>query len=1019
MTDDCQIRTTLLPWAFCLWLISSPIFAADAVPATGSFRDKVAPIFERHCVRCHNEDARKGGLSLATSKSTRKGGDSGDAVVPGDSAASLLLQYVEGDKPEMPKNSPPLSKEQVATIKAWIQSGAEWPVGLTLKDRQFEGQTWWSMQPLIRPVVPSLQPSVGDQPTVSAARNPVDAFIRARLATERLSPSASADRRTLIRRLCFDLHGLPPDPAEIEEFVADDSPTAYEQLVDRLLASPRYGERWARHWLDVVHYGDTHGYDKDKLRPNAWPYRDYVIRSLNDDKPYDQFILEQLAGDILWPGTLDGITGTGFLAAGPWDFIGHAEVPESKIDGKIARNLDRDDMVTTTMNTFCSLTVQCARCHDHKFDPVTQTDYYRLQAVFGALDRADRMFDADPEIGQRRQQLLAEQKSLKTDEMRLAAETARLCGNELKELDQRIAAAQQSVAGQRRPEYGYHSGIEPAADRPKWVQVDLGRQVQITKLHYIGCWDDFNNIGAGFGFPVRFKIEASDDATFATGVTILVDRTAADVANPGTTLQQVDVANVTARFVRMTATRLAPRQNDFIFALAELGVFDAEGKNVALSATVTALDSIEAPVRWGKKNLVDGIFTGQSAPDVNLLKELRTALVERLVPQSMRDEVQRTQVELSENAKRLAGLPAPRFVYAGMIHHGTGTFSGTGAAGGKPRSIHILKRGDVTTPGGEVQPGTVPLQPGDTGAFALPPDHSEGARRVALANWIIDDTHPLTWRTIANRIWQHHLGRGVVDSPNDFGRMGQSPTHPELLDWLACEIRGRSAKEEADRGRSLKRLHRLIVTSATYRQSADVDSGGKPGSAEAVDSGNSLYWRANRRKLDAESLRDSLLMVAGKLDDRMGGPAFQDFVIEKPEHSPHYEYQRHDVEDPRSRRRSVYRFLVRSQTQPFMTTLDCADPSMIVEKRNETVTALQALALLNNKLVLSMSRHLAARVEALTPDESTRIVTAFHFALGRVPNGDERDALVDYAREHGLIQACRVILNLNEFAFVD
>ena len=994
MSSDPRLRVGLVLSGVCIALLCASLLAAHASADDKLFRERVAPIFEKHCVRCHSADEHKGGLSLATAEAARQGGDSGAAFIAAKPDDSLIVQHVSGDKPEMPKNAPPLSVQQVATLREWIAAGAAWPADVALKDKQFEGQVWWSLQPLVRPKVPE------------GPRSPIDAFIRAKLVEKGLAPSPEADRRTLYRRLSFDLLGLPPDPDAVDAFVADPNPLAYEVLVDQMLKSPRYGERWARHWLDVVHYGDTHGYDKDKLRPNAWPYRDYVIRSLNEDKPYDRFVLEQLAGDVLWPDTLDGITATGFIAAGPWDFIGHAEVPESKIDGKIARNLDRDDMVTTAMNAFCSLTVQCARCHNHKFDPVTQTDYYRLQANFAALDRADRMFDTDPAVGHRRTELLAEQKRIKSEEQRLAAETIKLCGEELKALDQKIASAQQAVAGQRRPEYGYHSGIESSPDKTKWVQIDLGKEVSLSKLAYIGCWDDFNGIGAGFGFPARFKIEASNDPTFASGIALLVDQTSADVTNPGTTLQQAELKGIAAQYVRVTATKLAPRQNDFIFALAELSVFDAEGKNVALGASVTALDSIEAPIRWTKKNLVDGIFTGQSAEDVNRLREQRTALLERLVPQAIRDEIRRVETATVETATQLATLPAPQYVFAGMIHTGGGTFSGTGPFGGKPRSIHVLNRGDVTSPGDEVGPGIVPLRQGETGEFVLAPKHVEGDRRVALAKWIVDERHPLTWRSIVNRVWQHHFGRGLVDTPNDFGRMGQLPSHPELLDWLAVEFR--------DGGRSLKQLHRLIVTSNVYRQQSESNA-----QAEQIDSSNTLLWRANRRKLDAEALRDGMLFVAGKLDERMGGPAFQDFVIEKPEHSPHYEYHLHDPEDPKSHRRSIYRFLVRSQTQPFMTTLDCADPSMIVDKRSETVTALQALALLNNKLVLSMSNHMAKRVEAASPDERQRVVLAFRLATGRSPTADEAEALSDYARQHGLPQTCRVIFNLNEFAFVD
>ena len=255
---------------------------------------------------------------------------------------------------------------------------------------------WWSFRPLSRPSLPALSTTDANR-----VRTPIDAFILAKLREKGLTPSPEADRRTLIRRLTFDLIGLPPTPEEVDTFLADDRPDAYERLADRLLASPQYGERWGRHWLDVVHYGDTHGYDKDKPRPNAWPYRDYVIRAFNADRPYRRFVQEQLAGDVLFPGTADGIEALGFIAAGPWDFIGHAEVPESKIDGQIARHLDRDDMVANTMNTFASLTVQCAQCHNHKFDPIAQEDYYSLQAVFAALDRADKKYYSDPAIAKK------------------------------------------------------------------------------------------------------------------------------------------------------------------------------------------------------------------------------------------------------------------------------------------------------------------------------------------------------------------------------------------------------------------------------------------------------------------------------------------------------------------------------------------------------------------------------------------------------------------------------------------
>jgi hypothetical protein len=330
---------------------------------------------------------------------------------------------------------------------------------------------------------------------------------------------------------------------------------------------------------------------------------------------------------------------------------------------------------------------------------------------------------------------------------------------------------------------------------------------------------------------------------------------------------------------------------------------------------------------------------------------------------------------------------------------------GTGATGGKPRAIHVLPRGDVTKPGKEVVPGAVVALPGINESFTLPTNHTEGERRASLAKWVTDPKNPLTWRVMANRVWQYHFGRGIVDTPNDFGKMGQLPTHPELLDYLASELRDHQ---------SLKKLHKLILMSGAYKQvSTSIEANA------TVDVDNRYLWRQNRRKLEAEAVRDSILAVAGKLDLTPGGPSFRDFVIEKPEHSPHYQYHLHDPEDPKSHRRAIYRFVVRSKQQPFMAALDCADPSLAVDKRNQTQTPQQALALLNNKLAVAMAKHFASRVDKLGTTDAERVTVAVRLALGRAPTAKERDALAAYAKEFGLANACRVILNLNEFVFVD
>lgn len=726
-----------------------------------------------------------------------------------------------------------------ALVVSFTVARAELPIDTPAPQSKNE---WWSLRPPTRPSPPNLNPEQRRW-----TRTPIDSFVISKLAAAGLSPSPEADRRTLIRRLYFDLIGLPPSRADVQTFVDDPDPDAYEKLVDRLLASPRYGERWARHWLDLVHYGDTHGYDKDKPRPNAWPYRDYVIRSLNNDKPYARFVKEQIAGDILFPGDADAIVATGFIAAGPWDLIGHEELPENKMDGQIARHLDRDDMVATTMNTFVSLTVQCAQCHQHKFDPITQQDYYGLQAVFAALDRADRPYDDDPETGRQRQQLQIERNQLAAKLASLQSRVAELGGDELADLDRKIK-----------------------------VESDRAREK---------------------------KLPESD-----------------------TELEELKTA---------------------------------------------------------RRNLVEALDDGK-----------------------LHRELTQTDANLAEIKRALEKLPPPKVVYAGTVHFGNGNFRGTGPDGGKPREIRVLHRGDITAPAEVARPGSIAAIAHLTNHFALAADHAEGARRVALANWITDVNNPLTWRSIVNRVWLHHFDRGIVDSPNDFGRMGELPSHPELLDWLAVEFR--------DTGQSLKQLHRLLLNSATYRQSSRHD----PRAAQ-IDSENKLLWRMNRRRLEAEAIRDAALAVSGRLDLAMCGPGFQDFVIEKPEHSPHYQYHLHDARDPRTHRRSIYRFIVRSQQQPFMTILDCADPSMQVAKRNQTLTPLQSLALLNNQFMLAMAESFAVRLEALSSDLSRQIELAYSIALARAPLPNEAERMMQYAREHGLANACRMILNLNEFIFVD
>jgi mono/diheme cytochrome c family protein len=832
--------TILLLTAFAFFQFAE---SSDGMSLQVSFDRDIQPILAARCLVCHGEKKQSGGLRLDAKEFVLRGGQSGPAIVPGNATGSLLYRRVaaKNDDERMPPVGDRLDEAQLALLKSWIDAGAEWPETAEKSDVKPDNRLQhWAWQPIRRPVVPNGSKIRNPQ---SAIRNPIDAFISARLAQTGLAMSPEADRRTLIRRLFFDLIGLPPAPERVRQFVNDPDTRAYEKLVDELLESPRYGERWARHWLDVVHYGDTHGYDKDKPRPNAWPYRDYVIRALNEDKPYARFIEEQIAGDVLFPGTRDGIVALGFISAGPWDFIGHAELPETKIDGKIARHLDRDDMVANTMGTFTSVTVHCAQCHNHKFDPIPQEDYYSLQAVFAALDRADKKYFLDPAMTKRYNQLDGRRRELTERKRLLEKEAAKDAGDNLVKLDAQIAE---------------------------------------------------------------------------------VAKQAPDGAGP--------------------------------------------------------LDE---------------------------LKSRRSQIIEAAMKPETRAQLMTINAELKRIDEDLSGYPKPDVVFAGTVHYGTGDFRGTGADGGTPRPIFLLARGQVTHPGREVPPGALSMLSFQPARFALPKDAPEGERRAALARWITDKRNPLTWRSIVNRVWQYHFGAGIVTTPNDFGLNGARPSHPELLDWLAAEFR--------DGGGSLKKLHRLIVNSSAYRQSS---AGNRE--AEKIDANNSLLWRQNRRKLEAEAVRDAVLAVSGQLDLTMGGPGWQDFVIERPEHSPHYQYSLADPDDRRTWRRSIYRFIVRSQTQPWMTALDCADPSMRVDKRNESLSPLQALALLNNGFMLAQARHFAERLQNESPNDLTRQIERAHWlAFNRAPTIAERKQFIAFARSYGLPNMCRAMLNLNEFAFTD
>jgi hypothetical protein len=750
--------------------------AGDSPADVDFFESRIRPVLIERCYRCHSASAAKlkGGLRLDSREGVRRGGDTGPAIVPGQPEESLLLRaiaHTDDFSPMPPKEK--LPDDVIADFRRWVKMGAADPRGAAPSEvvphtRQKEN-TWWSLEAIAPASLPRL--SAGEAAWI---RTPLDAFVIVKLREKGLTPSPEADRTTLIRRLSFDLIGLPPLPDEVASFLADTSPNAYERLVDRLLSSPHRGERLARSWMDLVHFAETHGHDQDRIRPSAWPYRDYLIESFNSDKPYGRFIEEQVAADVLFPSEPRLIVALGMIAAGPWDESSLRDIRDDSIDRQIGHYIDRDDMVSTVMSSFASMTVHCARCHDHKFDPITQEDYYGLQAVFAGVERAERAYDPDPAVSLRRRAL--------------------------------------RIAQRLRP-----------------------------------------------GEPLLGEIE-------------------------------------------------------------------------------------------------------------------------------------------------LATLPPPRLVYAAASDFAP---DGSHRPPGGPRPVRVLRRGDIQKPGAAAVPGSLACIGALPARFALQRPGDEGARRAALAKWLSDPRNPLTFRSIVNRHWQHHFGRGIVDTPNDFGRMGSRPTHPELLDWLAARFLAE--------GGSLKRLDRLIVTSAAYRQSTRHDR-----RASEVDADNRLLWRMNRRRLDAESVHDAMVQAAGPLDRTMGGPSIQQFGLRPGPHvTPVVDYTAYDWNKPGARRRSVYRFLFRTLPDPLMDNLDEADASQLTAARNESLTPLQALALLNNPFVLHQSEHLARRLEQEAAGIEDRIKLAFRLLFNRCPTSDERADLVGYTRSYGLVNLCRLLFNSNEFLYVN
>ena len=795
-------------------------------------------ILDKNCGGCHGA-AQMSGLDLRQRESAVKGGAHGAAIVPGKPASSLLYQAVlqEGTL-KMPPGKKRLEAGDLETLRSWIERGAQWTTGQTAVVTP-----WWSLQKLQRPKTPQ----------IAGATSPIDAFILTKLRSEKLKAVPLADRRTLIRRATYDLHGLPPTPSEVEEFVNDSAPDAYEKLIDRLLKSQSYGERWGRHWLDVVRYADTGGFETDIYFPNAWRYRDYVIKSFNDDKPYNIFVQEQIAGDEMWPGDIDyegtfevpepklrrleARIGTGLYTIGP---VYH----EAALFSGQARYEWLTDVVDTTSEAFMGLTMGCSRCHDHKFDPITQKDYHSMMAVFASSE--EREIPVVPKF---------------------------------------------SI-------YGFKSGY------PSWLKVE---EIQSA----IGRIDQTARQRVTDGVRGRF----SQDVLAAY-----------EVPKDKRTGEQRKLASILE------------------LALTEAGLQEnAEGKEADISYTRDEENEREKLIRQ----------LGQATLKVNPVAQTATVLGD-------------------------AGYIPPTY---------------------------LTKRGDWRATGEKVEPAFPAVLAKNILTDTKKP-------RTALALWLTESEHPLTARVIANRVWQWHFGRGIVGTPGDFGRQGDAPTHPELLDWLASEL--------VSKNWSIKDLHRIIMLSDAYKRSSQFDAAN-----QALDADNRFLWRTNRQRVDAESLRDSVLAVSGTLNLKRGGrPVIPPLTKEEATGLWARNQWPESLDVKEHNRRSVYLYVKRTFPLPMMSTFDQPDNSVSCSHREKTTVAPQALTLLNGEFMLEQARQLAARLRREYGVEPSRWVEgAWKLAYGRVPAESERKAaLAALAAEtdpEALTRLCLVILNTNEFLYID
>jgi mono/diheme cytochrome c family protein len=944
------------------FIVGKPQQQASASQAIDFERD-IRPLLHARCSDCHGATKQMAGLRFDSKAAAMK------VIVPGKSSESELLRRVtSNDKAEMmPPAGKRLTSREIALLKAWIDAGAHWPETETIiAEAKRANKTWWSLQPLAK-----VEPPMAKGISSDWAKSPTDRFVFAKLAERDLQPSPPADRRALIRRVTYDLTGLPPTPEEVEAFVNDKAPNAYEKLVDRLLNSPRYGEQWGRHWLDVVRFGESKGFEQNHIINNLWPFRDYVIRSFNEDKPFNRFIVEQLAGDVVGRGNPAVEVGTAFLVCGPYDSVGNQDA----VQQKIIRANTLDDLITATSNAFLGLTVNCARCHHHKFDPIPTEDYYRMRAAFEGVSHGERVLATDAE----KQRYAEKAQPLEARRNEVTKEKAAL----EKSIAERAKEKATQVTNYPLPKitrhFNEHRFAPVAARHLKFkmlAHVDNPKSAVNARVDEFEIWTKERNVAL------------ASNGGKATGTTT---RRAEDFA--GADAYGVELVN-DGKF----------GERWFVAAPAELTI--TFPKTETIERLVFSQDRTAAP-----DTIVSGI--GPFVTEYQVLVSLdgknwkavadstvrppynEAHLVERFANSVMTEEerqrLKSLDSELAQLNRDLKAIPPLPLVWAGKFEQ-------------PKETTYVHKGGDPLRRGADVQPASLAVLDGALKSFALPADAPESERRLALANWIASDENPLTARVLANRIWHYHFGTGIVDTPSDFGYLGSKPTHPELLDWLARRLQMHGWK--------LKPLHREIVLSQTYRQASAHRE-----DAAQQDGGTRLLWRFPPRRLRAEEIRDTMLSVTGKLNLQMGGPGFRLYRYLEDNVATFVPLDQHGTE---TYRRAVYHQNARSSLIDGLTDFDLPDNAGPAPSRISTTSPLQALTLLNHQFTLSMADALSDRVKGeMLNKESAQVRRAFALAFQRQPTSEEETAALKLIARHGWRAFCRALLNASELLYLN